>query len=81
MTLPPVTPPTLQVTAVFEEPVTVAVNCFVPLIGTVWVVEGEIVTLIGAVTVAVALPLVVPSALLVAVIVTCGGLGMLLGAT
>ena len=61
-TVPPVA---VQVTAVFVEPVTVALNCAVPLVVVV-ALAGEMLTLTGALTVAVALALLVGSATLVA---------------
>ena len=57
-----------QVTAVFVEPVTAAVNCTVPLVVVV-VLFGVTLTMTGAVTVAVALALLVGSAALVALTV------------
>jgi hypothetical protein len=52
--LPPATPFTLQLTAVFEVPVTVAVNCCCPPMVT-WAVVGESVTVtVAAVTVTLA---------------------------
>jgi hypothetical protein len=64
-TVPPVA---VQVTAVFVEPVTVAVNCCVPF---AWIAAapGEIETATGAATVTVAAADFVLSATLLAVIV------------
>ena len=57
-----------QVTAVFVEPVTVAVNCCVPPVVSV-VLFGVTLTLTGALTVTLALAFLVVSAALVAVTV------------
>jgi hypothetical protein len=59
---------TLQVTAVFVEPVTVAVNCCVPPVVIV-ALFGVTLTLTAAVTVTLALAFLVVSAALVAVTV------------
>jgi hypothetical protein len=80
MMLPPGNPPALHVTAVFELPVTVAVNCRVELTAKFCGVEGETVTLIKGIIVTEALPLVTPSAVLVAVTVTWEGFGIVAGA-
>ena len=77
---PPATPFTLHLTPRFcESFCTVAVNCWV--IKTPKLVEvGTTDTLIGAVTVMVAVPLLVPSATDVAVSVTAAGFGIVDGA-
>ena len=67
-------PLTLQLTAVFSVPVTVALNCWV-CPSVTFAEVGEMLTPICAVTVTVALPDLVESAADVAVIVTNGGLG------
>ena len=80
--LPPFTPSTDQVTPVLLVPVTVAVNCCVPLMATI-AVAGENVTVmtggtITGLTVTAALALLVGSAFDTAVTVTCrtaAGLG------
>jgi ribosomal protein S9 len=72
-------PLTLQVTAVFLVPVTVAVNCCCSPAKTLAVV-GEIVTTTGGMMVTIALADFVVSATEVAVTVTCGGLGTAAGA-
>jgi len=74
---PPTTPPALQVTAVLVGPVTVAVNCCCVPAGTE-AVAGDTVTVTCA-TVAVVLPLTLGVAVLVAVMVTCAGLGIVDG--
>jgi hypothetical protein len=72
-------PATLQVTPVIEVPVTVAVNCAVPPIGTCAEV-GDTLTTIGATSVTVAMLDLVGSALEVAVTKTIAGLGKVAGA-
>ena len=69
----------LQVTAVFDVPETVAVNCCLAPSKTC-AVAGETVTTIGATTVTIAVPDLVGSACDVAMTATLGGLGMLAGA-
>lgn len=80
---PPAIPLTLHVTAVFAEPVTVALNWLVPDGATV-TVAGETVTVTGgpagACTVTLATPLADASAALVARTVTTAGLGTAAGA-
>ena len=63
-----------QVTAVFEVPVTVAVNCSLVPTAT-WVLEGEMLMRIVGRIVTVAVLFLVKSAEDVAVTVTCAGLG------
>ena len=72
-------PETLQVTAVFVVPVTVAVNCCEAAVAT-FVEVGETETTTGAITVTVAEADLVGSACEVAVTVTVAGLGTALGA-
>ena len=80
--MPPVTPLTLQVTAVFNDPVTVAVNCWVwdtateALVGDTVTDTVEIVEVI----VTIARPDFDGSALLVAVTVALAGDGTVVGA-
>jgi len=69
----------LHVTAVFEVPVTVAVNCCVFPVTTCAAV-GEMVTATDGRTVTVADAALVLSATEVAVTMTCAGLGTVLGA-
>ena len=66
-------------TAVFEVPLTVALNCWLVLI-TTCAVAGETLTETGPVTLTVALADFVESATDVAVTVTCRGFGGLAGA-
>jgi hypothetical protein len=72
-------PTTLQETPVFEVPLTVAVNCWVPPI-TTWTAAGAMFTDIGPLMLTVALADLVLSATEVAVIVTWFGVGALPGA-
>ncbi len=72
-------PLTLHVTAWFVEPETVTPNCCCCPTVTMALV-GDMVTETGRITVTVAEAAVSPSALAVAVTVTCGGLGTTLGA-
>lgn len=72
-------PVTLQVTAVFEFPVTFALNCSCSP-ATTCAVVGEIVTATGGMMVTVAVAEEVASATDVTFTVTCGGLGTLEGA-
>ena len=72
-------PATLQVTAVFEVLITVAVNCCV-FPATTSAVVGEILTITGGRTVTMADADLVESATEVAVTVTCAGLGTVPGA-
>ena len=72
-------PATVQLTAVFDVFVTVAVNgCVAPVSN--WTLFGEMVTATPATIVTVALPDLVGSATDVAVTVTCAGLGTVEGA-
>lgn len=77
--LPPVTPFTCQVTAVFVALLTVAVNCCVFPVCTL-AVGGAMLTLTAAVTVIPALDVLVVSAIEVAFRVTVEGVGILAGA-
>jgi hypothetical protein len=77
--LPPTMLFTLQMTAVFVVPVTVAMNCRVAPIWTVAEV-GEMATAMGAVIVTVAEADLAGSAALVAFTVTRLGLGAVAGA-
>jgi len=74
-------PLTLQVTPMFEVPVTVAMNCWVPLTATA-VIEGatETATWPSGMIVTCVLADLVGSAVLVAVTVTVAGVGTELGA-
>lgn len=72
-------PETLHVTAVFFVPETVARNCCWSLTVTIAVV-GETVTWMGMMIVTVAEADVTPSAVDVAVTVTCAGVGTVSGA-
>jgi hypothetical protein len=76
---PPVTPLTLQVTVVFDDPVTVEPNCWVVAIASV-AVAGETMTETPLTTVTMAWADVVVSATLVATTVTFAGEGMAAGA-
>ena len=69
----------LQVTAVFDVPVTVAVNCWVAPTATVAAV-GATDTATGVLTVTVAVAVLLVSACEVAVMVTVLGLGAVAGA-
>jgi hypothetical protein len=81
--LPPATPFTAQVTAVFEVPVTIALNCSVPKFGT-FAANGETTTLTLTtginVTVTVAEADARGSSSETANTVTCGGVGTVAGA-
>jgi len=77
--LPPAIPFTLQVTAVFVVPVTVAVNCCVAPVTTEALV-GLTLTVTGSTTVTEAEADLVGSATLVAVTVTVAGEGTADGA-
>ena len=72
-------PLTLHATAVFEVPLTVAVNCCVFPAST-WAFVGATVTFTPGSNVTVADADFVPSAFEVAVTVTCGALGTAAGA-
>lgn len=72
-------PDTLQVTPLFGFPFTTAVNCCV-CPATTWAVVGEIATTVGGTTVTIADADFDGSAFEVAVTVTCGGLGIVVGA-
>jgi hypothetical protein len=72
-------PTILQETLVFEVPLTVAVNCWLPPMTTL-TAAGVTLTEIGPAMLTVALPDFVLSATEVAVILTWFGVGALLGA-
>jgi hypothetical protein len=77
--LPPAMPFTVHVTAVLAVPVTVATNCWVPLVTSV-ALAGETLTATGGATVTAAVPDFVESATLVALTVTVAGVGTAAGA-
>jgi len=80
--LPPVTPFTCHVTAVFADPVTIAVNCCVLKTSTLAGLGDTVTVTAGgvAVTVTVADPILAAFACEVAVTVTVAGFGTLAGA-